>query len=244
MNSLYLVKYSDSIARFGEGHRLFSGSSYSVKVDAKEFRADTEAAAELSLVSGDETLATCTLSPDTLRRGLRTGTLEVPADLGSRSTFSIVIRLGGNVIFVMEIGVDSVTPSGTVTPASPRWTVVDLGTVTSGMITVFDMTQTKLVAAAMDEPLSITPVEPSGSLDAYVVVSSETAGRFPFSEVHVGGASPVWSHLDSLSMTATRWIIRITKVADVFYADLRIGRPGGVETDPDGAVVTSAEVNR
>lgn len=242
------MKQADSFALFTESRRLFAGSSYDVQVDAPEFREDTVSGATLTLCSGQVRLASCALVPDPLRRGLRVSgqaaPLAVPA-YAETAPLELRVELGGNTILALAATVAGAV-SGDAAPPSDtsRWTVTDLGTVLAGAVSVADMSQTKLSASPMAEPLSVTP--PEGPLDAYVVVTvpqSVAAPRFPFSGVLVGGSAPVWSHQDSLLLPARKWILRIVRVADDYCADLRAGRPGGTEIDPDGTAVVSAEVN-
>lgn len=241
MNSIALSKRTDSFAWFTEGQRLFAGSTYAVSVDAPEFRVDTESSARVVVKAGGEGRAECALVPDPLRRGLRRGVLVAPAD----GADSLVVELAGNTILMMDIVATS-GPGSSQAPSESRWTVVDLGVVTSGAVQVADMTQVKLSAAPMDDVLGIAPVGTGDTFDAYVAVSAAggSATRFPFTGVFVGGSVPTWSHQDSLTMPARRWILHVVKVAGEYYADLRAGRPGGTEVDPDGDAVVSAEVNR
>lgn len=250
MNRLHIRKQTDSFAIFSQGQRLFAGSSYEVRVDAAEFRADTSSSASLGLYSGQTPVATCALAPDPLRRGSRvtdpSAPLAIPA-WHDDTRLSVRVKLDGNTILLMDAVVaGSPTGSAAVPADLVRWTVEDLGTVDSGSIAVADMSQVKLsVAGLLSTPLSVTP--PSGPFDAYVVVNvldSVSVPRFPFSEVLVAGAAPTWSHQDSFLLPARKWVLRLTKVADDYYADLRAGWPPGTEADPDGAVVVSAEVNR
>jgi len=237
MNNITLSKRTDSFAWFTEGQRLFTGSTYAVAVDAPEFRGDTESPASFAIKFGGEVQATCALDPDPLRRGLRRGVVTAPAG----GDGAIVVELAGDTILMVDVAV--VDPAVAHTPS--RWTVVDLGTVASGAVSVADLTQVKLAAAPMDDVLGVSPADPAGAFDAFIVVSAvgAQATRFPFSGVLVGGRAPVWSHQDSLVMPARTWILHIIKVAGDYYADLRSGRPAGAEVDPDGAVVVSAEVN-
>lgn len=253
MNRLHIRKQTDSFAIFSQGQRLFAGSSYEVRVDAAEFRADVSSSATLKLGSGQAPVATCELSPDPLRRGVRrtdptdpSALLVIPA-WHDDVRLPLRVELGGNTILLMDVVVAG-SPAGSVdVPADlVRWTVEDLGTVESGSISVADMSQVKLsVAGLLPTPLSVTP--PSGPFDAYVVVTvpdSVVVPRFPFSDILVAGAAPTWSHQDSFLLPARKWVLRLTKVADDYYADLRAGWPPGAEIDPDGAAVVSAEVNR
>ena len=243
MNRFSLRKSAGALVSFDEGQRLFAGSTYGVDVSAPEFRKDTESAAELVLAAGGVRVAACTLVPDPLRRGRRVSTgagghLVVPA-YGENVPVAVQVTLGTDVLVYVDSRVTGV-PGGAPAPSGSRWTVVDLGRVTDGAVALSDMTQVKLTAPVASVPLSITAGSP---LDAYVVVVGEGLSRFPFTEVLVNGAAPVWTHQDSLSMPAQKWVLRIVKVADNYYADLRAGRPGGTELDPDGAAVVSAEVN-
>lgn len=246
MNRFSFRKQSDSFAMFSAGQRLFAGSAYEVRFSAPEFRDDQTSAASLLLSAGDFLLASCTLSPDPLRRDVRTGTLAIP-DRSESGPFELRVVLGQNTMLLVDVvvtghasGGEDVGSAG----AGSRWTVVDLGSVPTGIIAVEDMTQVSLTAPVTANPGVPLSIAPSGdSLDAYVVVTVEGTARFPFTDVLIGGAAPTWSHKDSLVMPAHRWIIHIVKVAGAYYADLRAGRPAGTEVDPDGAHVVSSEVN-
>lgn len=250
MNKLHVRKQTDSFVIFSEGQRLYAGSSYEVRVDAPEFRDATDAVATLSLCSGSIRLATCALTPDPLRRGVRQTVADSPLAIPAwreTSLLELRVELGGDTIILVDATVIG-NASGDATVV-PRWTVTDLGTVDPSVpVVLANMAQVKLSAAAVALPLhSLSLVPPEGDLDAYVVVTvpaGSAAVRFPFSGVLVGGTAPVWSHQDSLLLPSRKWILRIVKVADDYYADLRAGRPGGTEIDPDGAAVVSAEVNR
>ena len=242
MNSFCIRKVSDSFAWFDDGQRLYAGSTYRVVVEAEEFREDLGSAARLGLAAGGVVLAGCELQPDPLRRGLRVGELTIPA-YRETSGLELRVTLAGCTVLLVGVTVVGLASGEAPTPSGARWQVVDLGVVASGVVPVADMTQVKLAAEALDEPLSIVPTPADGSFDAFVVVTSAGARRFPFSSILVAGGSPVWSHQDSYAMPADRWILRLVKVADVYYADFRAGRPGGTELDPDGAAVISAEVH-
>lgn len=246
MNRFSFRKQSDSFALFSGGQRLFAGSSYEVRFSAPEFRADQTSPASLLLAAGDLLLASCALSPDPLRRDVRTGTLVLP-DLADSGPFELRVVLGQNTILLVDVVVTGHASGGEDAGgagAGSRWTVVDLGSVPTGIIAVEDMTQVSLTAPVAVNPSVPLSIAPTGdSLDAYVVVSVEGAARFPFTDVLVNGAAPTWSHKDSLLMPAHKWVIRLVKVAGDYYADLRAGRPAGTEVDPDGAHVVSSEVN-
>lgn len=245
MNTLCVRKLTDSLVEFAQGQRLFAGSSYDVCVDAAEFRADTTSTATLVLQSGAVRHASCTLVADPLRRGVRrsdpAAPLEIPA-WSETASLDLCAELAGNTVFLVPVTVVG-RAFGDVSPGAGRWTVVDLGDIGLASVPLANLTQVKLSAAPAAVPLSLVP--PEGELDAYVVVTvpvTETP-RFPFTGVLVGGADPVWNHQDSLVLPARRWILHVVKVADVYCADLRAGRPAGTELDPDGAAVVGAEVN-
>ena len=245
MNRFRFRKQSDSFALFSGGQRLFAGSSYEVRFSAPEFRADRTSPASLLLAAGDLLLASCELSPDVFRRDVRTGTLDLPDN--ADGPCELRVALDGDTILLVDVSVTghaSGGESGGESGAGSRWTVVNLGSVPTGIIAVEDMTQVLLTAPATVNPSVPLAITPSGdSLDAYVVVTVEGTARFPFTDVLVGGAAPTWSHKDSLAMEAHKWVIRLVKVAGEYYADLRAGRPAGTEVDPDGAHVVSSEVN-
>lgn len=245
MNRLSFRKQSDSFALFSGGQRLFAGSSYEVRFSAPEFRSDRESPASLLLAAGDALLASCSLSPDPLRRDVRTGELVLPDSSVGQVELRVV--LGADTILLVDASVTGHASGGEdagSAGAGSRWTVVDLGSVPTGIIAVEDMTQVSLTAPVTVNPSVPLSIAPTGdSLDAYVVVSVEGAARFPFTDVLVNGAAPTWSHKDSLLMPAHKWVIRLVKVAGDYYADLRAGRPAGTEVDPDGAHVVSSEVN-
>lgn len=245
MNRFSFRKQSDSFALFSGGQRLFAGSSYEVRFSAPEFRADRESEASLLLAAGDSVIASCALSPDPLRRDVRVGTLVLPD--GAAGPAELRVVLGADTILLVDVAVTGHVSGGEdagSAGAGSRWTVVDFGSVPTGIIAVEDMTQVSLTAPVTVNPSVPLSIAPAGdSLDAYVVVTVEGTARFPFTDVLVGGAAPTWIHKDSLAMPAHRWIIRLVKVAGVYYADLRAGRPAGTEVDPDGAHVVSSEVN-
>lgn len=235
----YLRKLSDSLAQFTPGRRMFAGSRYSLVVDALEFAADTESAATACLSVDGARVADCVLDPDVLRRGVRIGTLLVPADVAGAPR--LVVDLDGSTILSVDLPVDGWTAGGG--SPEPRWTVVDLGQVSGTEVTVADMTQVRLAASRSIAPLSVVPEDTSGPFDAYLVVDAAGTAGFPFDGVLVGGAAPTWRHQDSFQLPASRWVLHVVKIAGVYFADLYAGRPAGSEVDPDGAVVVSAEVN-
>lgn len=243
MNRFFMRKRTDSFAQFDEGQRLYTGSSYAAVIEAPEFRKDQTTPASMTISSGNVALVTCALAADPQRRGVRRGQFVIPAYSGGTG-FLITLRLGSDVIMAADVGVDNPGPVGGGEPVVqlPRWTVVDLGKVSSGRIEVRDMHQVKLSSDMSDEPLAITAKDDNGSFNAYVVVTTD-AGRFPFSDVLVDGRRPVWTHLDSFLLPVAKWMLRLVKVADTLYAELHADIPGGVETDPDGGTVVSAEVN-
>lgn len=245
-NKFSVKKQTDSFALFPSGRNLFGGSSYDVEVEAPEFRIDTDSDASVDLVVGGMIVAECSLVADPLRRGLRrglrSGSLDVPAWVTTVSA-DLRVTVGSDTILLVPVVVTG-APDGTETlpsSASGR-TEVDLGQISSRTVYVDDMSQYRLVSDVTDEPLSIVP---SGDkLD--VVIAIEAANgltRFPFSDVFVGGVRPFWGHQDSFFVPSARWLLRVMKVAGTYYADLRAGRPAGAEVDPDGATVVSAEVN-
>ena len=241
MGQLCIIKRSSSIVRFLEDFMMYFGSSYEVRCEAKEFITDTESTATLSVESGDSVIATCNLMADPKRRGVRLGVLSLEGLNYPDGRYRLCAKLGGNVVFRVEVMVYSVAggasdPSG----RGSRWTVVDLGVVSSATVSVADMTQVKLAAQSTVAPLNIlVATEP---FEAYVVVSS-LGGRFPFSDVLVNGSDPVWDHKDSLQLQAEEWTIHVLKVAGTFHAELRSGKAAGAEIDPDGNLVNSMEVN-
>lgn len=241
MERLCVVKLTPSIVRFVEDFMMYFGSSYDVWCDAREFRADTTSAATLSVETGDEVIASCPLSPDPKRRGVRRGTLSLAGLSYPEGRYWLCAKLGGDVVFRAEVVAFSVAGS-VADPAGrdARWTVVDKGVVSSATLDVADMTQVRLASHANALPLNIlATAEP---FEAYVVVSSLT-GRFPFSDVLVNGGSPVWDHKDSLQLLSSEWTLHLVKVAGTFHAELRSGKAAGAETDPDGNLVNSMEVN-
>jgi hypothetical protein len=245
VNKLQFRKKSDSIAWFADGQRLYAGSSYSVSVDAPEFSEDQESVATMGLYSGGVELATCQLVPDPLRRGRRVCTqFDVPA-YAEDTLVGMRVELDGNTILLVSVTIVG-APYGTVGSdhTRSRWAVVDLGKISSAGISVGDMTQVKLEASMMQVPLSITP--PSGAFDTYISITQaqeDQVARFPFTGVLVAGRTPLWSHQDSYLLPCRKWVLRVVRVADDYYADLRAGRPAGTELDPDGNAVVSAEVN-
>lgn len=241
MERLYALKLSPSIVRFVEDFMMYFGSSYDVWCEAEEFRGDTSSAATLSVESGDEILASCALSPDPERRCVRRGTLSLAGLSYPEGRYWLCAKLGGNVVFRVEAMAFSVAgtaadPSG----RNARWTVVDKGVVTSAALDVADMTQVRLASHANALPLNILVTD--DPFEAYVAVSS-LSGRFPFSDVLVNGASPVWDRKDSMQLLSSEWTIRLIKVAGTFHAELWSGKAAGAETDPDGNLVNSMEVN-
>ena len=244
MNSLYLRKQTDSFVYFDEGQRLVAGSEYAVQVAAREFREDTVSSAALVLSDGSGAIASCALTPDPLRRGLRTGTLGIAGSAPAECTLQV--QLGGSVILLSDVAIvrsGSGSGSGSGAGSGSGWTVVDLGRVSSGSVPVSDRTHVKLTAPVMDEPLAVTPS--ADLFKAYVVITPDVsaAGAFPFTDVLVAGSHPRWGRQDSLRMRSETWLLKITRIAGDYYADLRAGASAGVETDPDGAVVPGVEVN-
>lgn len=242
MNRMSLRKQTDSFALFADGQRMFAGSLYEIRVDAPEFRTDAESPAYVRLESAGVELASCGLVADPLRRGLRVGLLPVP---GWRDSLAADLRveLGGNTILFVDVAVTG-APAGESGPAQAGGrTEVDLGRLPYSTVTIADMTQARLVSPVVAEPLSVVPASDGASFDVYVSIETDGARRFPFSDVLVAGTRPTWSHQDSFLVPSQKWLLRIVKVAGTYYADLRAGRPGGTEIDPDGAAVVSAEVN-
>lgn len=241
MDRLCVVKLSPSVVRFAEDFMMYFGSSYDVWCEAKDFRADGASEATLSVETAGEILASCSLSADPQRRGVRRGTLSLSGLSYPSGRYWLCAKLAGNVVFRVEVMAFSVAGS----EASPsgrdgRWTVVDLGVVNSATVTVADMTQVKLASQNTVAPLNIlATAEP---FEAYVAVTSLDGG-FPFSDVLVNGASPVWDHKDSMQLGSYEWTVHVMKIAGVFHAELRSGRAAGAETDPDGNLVNSMEVN-
>lgn len=241
MDRLCVVKLSPSIVRFAEDFMMYFGSSYDVWCEAKDFRADGASEATLSVETDDEILASCSLSADPQRRGVRRGTLSLSGISRPSGRYWLCAKLAGNVVFRVEVMAFSVAGS----EASPsgrdgRWTVVDRGTLSVAELAVADMTQVKVAAHTVQQPLNLLVTETP--FEAYVAVTSLDGG-FPFSDVLVNGASPVWDHKDSLQLGSSGWTVHVMKIAGVFHAELRSGRAAGAETDPDGNLVSSMEVN-
>ena len=228
-----ILKLSPTLVRFLDGALLYSGSRYAVWCEAPEFASDVESACTLEL---EGAAASCTLAPDPLRRGVRTGTLSL-ADVDAGRKW-LCAKLDGDVLFRAEVVVFA-PASAQDAPVSGRWTVVD-GTLQDGQLAVADMSQVRLSASPAQAPLALSVSD--DPFEAYVVVTSSSPG-FPFTGVTVNGNAPVWTRQDSLALPSTRWVLHVMKVAGVFQAELHAGIPAGTETDPDGDLVTSVEVN-
>lgn len=241
MLGLEITKLSDSNIHVPHGTVVHANSSYSVRVRAREFAFDVSHESRLRFVKDGVEAAACSLTPDSLRRPDRVGELHM-GDVGGE--MRLVVTLGDAVLFshpVKVAGSDG-SPGVDPTPASGRWTVVDLGTLHSGDVPVNDMEQVKVTASHVPGPLNV--LAPDAAFEAYVVVVG-TAGRFPFTEgVTVNGAYPTWDHMDSLQLAESMWTLHLVRVAGVVHADLRAGRPSGTERDSNGDLVTSTEVNR
>lgn len=240
MRELRIWKLNDSFAAFPCGQKLFAGTAYGVSVDAPEFREDVSSEASLALEASGVEHASCALSADLLRRGVRVGTLSVPSWAEDTSARLRVV-LAGDTILLAGAPVAGLSVGSSSGQPSQERTEVDLGVVSSRVVQMASMTQVRLASPVVYEPLSIVP--PDGPFDVYVAIESTDGSRFPFSDVLVGGSRPTWGHQDSFALPSRKWLLRIIKVAGTYYADLRAGVPGGAETDPDGAAVVSAEVN-
>ena len=241
MDRLFVTKLTPAIVRFSEDFMMYFGSSYDVWCCAEDFRRDTESPATLSVETDSAVLASCAITPDPERRGVRRGTLSLTGLSYPTGRYWLCAKLGADVVFRTEVMGFSVAGS-TVDPSGggSRWTVVDRGTVTDPAVEVADMTQVLLASGADSRPLDLFVSD--DPFEAYVVVTS-LSGTFPFSDVLVNGFRPVWDHKDSLQLRSSEWTIHIMKVAGTFHAELRSGVAAGAETDPDGNLVNSMEVN-
>lgn len=242
MNRLDLAVRAGRLDFLAERQWLFAGSAYEVSVDALEFATDGTSEATLQFATSSEVCASCSLVPDPLRRGLRTGVVHLPVYEESVD-LDVRVELAGSTLAIAGVRVTGL-PGGTAAPsgdAQPRWTVVDLGRVDTGTISLADMTQVKMVASPVGAPLNIAVVD--GLMDAYVLITTDGARGFPYTGVLIDNSAPSWVHQDSFGAPSQTWMLHVTRVAGRYFADLRAGLPAGVETDPDGAVIISAEVN-
>lgn len=240
MRKIEIVKLSDSNVLVPHGTVVHSSSSYEMCVTAREFIDGPQEAASFALLNDRVQVASCTLLNDPLRRSRRTGILRVD-DVGG--DMLMVASLGDSVLFSHPVNVVNVSMNGggdTTTP-SGRWTVVDLGVVDAGTVSVSDLEQVKLTASEVSAPLNV--LAPSDAFEAYVDITG-TSGKFPFDGISVNGGEPFWDHMDSIRLEEPRWTLHLVGVAGSVHADLRAGRPSGTERDPDGDLVNSAEVNR
>lgn len=240
MRKLEMVKLSDSNVLVPHGTIIYSGSSYELCVTANEFIEGQQDEASLDLIKDRTQVASCALLNDPLRRARRTGILRV-GDIGG--DMLMVASLGDSVLFSHPVNVVDVSGAGGGASPTPsgRWTVVDLGVVDVGTVSVSDLEQVMLSASEVAVPLNV--LTPSDAFEAYVDITG-TAGKFPFSGVAVNGGEPFWDHMDSTRLEEPRWTLHLVGVAGSVHADLRAGRPSGTERDPDGSLVNSVEVNR
>lgn len=236
MLDVKIIKLFDGGILVPHGTKLHANSSYRVTVVAGEFAFHQDEPARLDFAQNGEIVASCDLVNDPLRRTNRVGTLSLGAD-GEMMLYAV---LGDAVLFSHPINVASMTARPKGTPAG-RWTVADLGEIGNGQVTVSDMQQVKLSASEVAGFLDVTV--PTDPFEAYVVVTG-TLGKFPFDGIRINGAEPVWDHMDSIRLEEGLWTLKLANVAGTLHADLRAGRPSGTERDPDGALVTSTEVNR
>lgn len=247
MQLLHIKKLSPTIVRFVEDFTMFFGSKYHVVCEARDFKEDTESEATLSIEYKGSVVASCLLESDPERRGVRSGILQL-GDLHPTSRYKLIVRMDGCIVICIDImgfsthddtAVDQETP---VDPPSPAtgWMVEDLGTITTAVLTVADMTQVRVSASAMSEPLNI--FTEGNPFEAYVVVVSP-GGVFPFTDIYVNSVQPVWDHKDSMQIESYEWIIHIISIAGTFHAELWSGKASGAEIDPDGNLVNSMEVN-
>lgn len=241
MDTLTILKLTPSLVRFTGDAMVYFGSRYAIRCEADEFKLDTESSASLSLETGGwDAVATCQLVPDPQRRGVRVGELSLAGVDLAEGRYWLCARMGGDVVFRAEVSVFAPS-SGSVQPEpSQRWAVVDMGVVDGASVSLPDMTQARMVSRGNAAPLDVSAAgEP---YEAYLVVLS-TTGSFPFSDVLVNGSSPTWHHKDSLSLRSSEWTLHLVKVAGDVQAELHAAVAAGAESDPDGNLVTSMEVN-
>lgn len=240
MCRLEIVKMSDAGIFVPHGTVIYANSSYELRVTAKEFVDGQRETAGLAILKGGVQVAYCALMNDPLRRSCRTGILRI-GDVGGDA--SMVVSLGDSVLFSHPVNVVDAGGSGGGTvpvPSVDRWTVVDLGVVDTGTVSVSDLVQVKLSASEVASPLTL--LVPAGAFEAYVDITG-TVGKFPFEGVVVDGEDLFWDHMDSLRLAESRWTLHLVRVAGLVHADLRAGRYSGAELDPDGDLVNSVEVN-
>lgn len=242
MRKLEIVKLSDSNVLVPHGTVVYSNSSYELCVTAREFVEGQQEAATFDLLKDGTQVASCELLNDSRRRSRRANILRI-GDIGG--DMLMVATLGGSVLFSHPVNVVDVYGSGggggVVPTPSGRWTVVDLGVVDVGTVSVSDLEQVKLSASDVAAPLNV--LVPGDAFEAYVDITG-TEGRFPFDGIAVNGGEPFWDHMDSTGLAESHWTLHLVGVAGSVHADLRAGRPAGTETDADGDLVTSVEVNR
>lgn len=237
MKDLSIVKLSDSHIEVPHGTVVHANSRYSVTVTAEEFAAHRGDSARLDVVKNGMAVATCELLVDPLRRSVRNGTLAVGGVPGDAVLYAV---LGDSVLFTHPVRIAGVSGASALPEQYGRWTVVDLGTVTSGSVTVADLQQVKLSAGTVQGDLSVTA--PAVPFEAYVAITG-TSDAFPFTGILVNGSAPFWEHMDSLDLAESSWVLHLVNVAGTVHASLHAGVPSGTELDPDGDHVTSTGVN-
>ena len=241
---LDILKASDSNIIVPHGVVVHANSRYAISVTAPEFASHLGETSVLSILKDGAAVASCNLYVDPLRRNKRTGELSL-GDIGG--TAKMYVTLGDSVLFSQVLKVEGTADDGESggsggggsTPSS-RWTVVDLGTITSTSITVADMTQVSLSASRTSMPLRITTAD--GFFEAYVSIVG-LSEAFPFGDVLVDGRPPAWDYKDSLALEKDAWTLHLMKVSGVIRAELRAEAAPGVEADPDNDLVTSVNVN-
>ena len=103
MDILTILKLTPSLVRFAGDAMMYSGSQYAVRCEAPEFRTDVDTPASLALEDDGWTeFASCVLSADPLRRGVRVGELSLAADIPDGRCW-LCARMGGSVVFRDEV---------------------------------------------------------------------------------------------------------------------------------------------
>lgn len=273
MSVFRIYKYAGDHVTFGS-ERLFAWSTYDVHVFAREFASDTSSVATLNLLhdSGgirNVVFATCELTPDPLRRGVRTGTLAI-GDETRAALFDMLVTGGESVEpFVVHVtkGSDNstvvhreiplvLTPrvvqtggggGGGATSAS-LWTVVDGGAVVAPCsIPVGDRTQVSITvtgSGTVDILPRVAGVPVTGGpFEAYVRIMTEGSWA-PLTEVTVAGSPVVWDYRDSSLLSSPSWLLHLMSIGGVWRASLKSDASvPGVEEDSDGDAVPGTEVN-
>lgn len=247
---------------FGEGDRFISGGVYDIAVSAPEFRDDTTGQAAISILHSVDggpvtSLVSAPLVPDPLRRGVRTAVLDLSSSvfavIGEDSDYILEVRLDpGTFVIRTKVRVD--VAAGT--SADPRdnysassWTVVGPAPLPAdGIIRVADRTQASYTIGTLSAPVVIVPTVAGVQVheapyESYVRFT--TSGGWPSSVVPRLSSGDVitWDRQDSTSLPAGEWVLHLRTIAGAWYGSFCAAVSSGVETDPDGARVVSAEVN-